>query len=136
MTTAEKTQTDEQELKGREAKEKAKIKKAALSDYEGRFANVLKLKQLTDTDAWRQLFKSMGKQIAGHAESLLDHTLGTKDVIYHQQGVRVLRDLLTQIRAPMDALTSFASDMPLFAQDAVKQHATWNAKTGCVELQK
>jgi Skp family chaperone for outer membrane proteins len=136
ITMAKKTEkkTDNQDQKERDKKLEDQKKQAALTDYEKRLANVKKLKKLTDTEAWQQLYKSMQKTIANHAESLLDHKLTSKDVIYHQQGVRVLRDLLNRMRAPMDALASFEKDMPLFAPGEIKEHATWDGKTGRVIL--
>lgn len=124
--------SDDQEQADKNSKLEAQQKKAALTDYEKRLAKVKQLKLMTDTDGWRQLYKSIVKQIAGHAESVLDHTLSGKELSYHQQGVRVLRDLINRVRAPLDALTSFEKELPLFAASEISERAEWDDKTGVV----
>ncbi len=126
--------TDKQEKTEKESKLQDQQKKAALTDYGKRLLAAKKLKQMTDTEAWQQLFKSIKRQIANHAESVLDHTLSGKDLSYHQQGVRVLRDLLTQVRAPVDAAMSFEKELPLFAASEVTERVEWDDKTGRVTV--
>lgn len=134
MSKAPTKKSDEQEQKQKESKLQDQQKKAALTDYGKRLLAAKKLKQMTDTEAWQQLFKSMKRQIANHAESVLDHTLSGKDLSYHQQGVRVLRDLLTQVRAPVDAANSFEKELPLFAASEVTERVEWDDKTGRVTV--
>lgn len=126
--------SDAQEKTEKESKLQDQQKKAALTDYGKRLVAAKKLKQLTDTEAWQQLFKSIKRQIANHAESVLDHTLSGKELSYHQQGVRVLRDLLTQVRAPVDSATSFEKELPLFAASEVTDRVEWDDKTGRVTV--
>ncbi len=125
---------DEKEKAAKDAKREAAEKKKSLTDYEKRLVNAKQLKKMTDTDAWRQLYKSIKSQIAAHAEGVLDHTLSGKEIMYHQQSVRVLRDILNTVRAPMDAVTSYEKEMPLFAASEIKERAEWDDKTGTVTI--
>ena len=144
MTTAtEETETpktdevDAERDKAQAAKKQKiedKEKKTALTDYGKKMVRVKEVQKMTETAAWKQLYKSMKSQIVRHAESLLDHTMGTKDVIYHQQGVRKLRELIDQVKAPLNALESFVNEMPLFATDEIEHHAEWNEETGTVTI--
>lgn len=124
--------SDDQEPVDKNSKLEAQQKKAALTDYEKRLAKVKQLKLMTDTEGWRQLYQSLVKQIASHAENVLDHTLTSKDVMYHQQGVRVLRDIINRVRAPLDSVNSFEKEMPLFAASEISERAEWDDKTGAV----
>ena len=130
------TKTDEQEAEAEAKKQKIEDqeKKESLSDYQKRMGKVKQLKLLTDTEGWKQLYSYMSKSIANHAEGVLDYTLSTKEVMYHQQSVRVLRDLINRVRSPIDALTSFAEEMPLFATNEISERAEWDSKTGTVTI--
>lgn len=134
MSKAPTKKSDKQEQTEKESKLQDQQKKAALTDYGKRLVAAKKLKLMTDTEAWQQLHKSIKRQIANHAESVLDHTLNSKDLAYHQQGVRVLRDLLTQVRAPVDSATSFEKELPLFAASEVTDRVEWDDKTGRVTV--
>lgn len=134
MSTTATKKSDKQEKTEKENKLQDQQKKAALTDYGKRLVAAKKLKLMTDTEAWQQLHKSIKRQIANHAESVLDHTLSGKELSYHQQGVRVLRDLLTQVRAPVDSATSFEKELPLFAASEVTDRVEWDDKTGRVTV--
>ncbi len=122
------------ERKEREDKLKEQEKKQALTDYEQRMKAVSVFKEMTDTSAWQQLYKLMTGKIAEHAEAVLDVELATKQVTVHQLTVKVYRDLILRVRAPVDALGNFAETMPLFAQSELKQTVKWDEKTGRVTI--
>lgn len=137
-TDDKKTNKEENDAaeKARKTKADAKKKKAAMSEHAKRMAKVKELKKMTDTKGWQELYQTMQKQIAAHAEGVLDYTLGSKDVMYHQQSVRVLRDLITRVRAPVDSLKGYESEMSLFvAASEIEESATFDDKTGAVIIE-
>lgn len=122
------------ERKEREAKQKEQERNDAVTDYEQRLVGVYTLRHLTDTAAWQQLYKLMTGKIAEHAEAMLDVDLTGNQMKVHQLTVKVYRDLILRVRAPVDALTSYAETMPLFVKQEMKQAVKWDEKTGRVVM--
>lgn len=142
-TEAEKIARERKKTKVAEAKREAKIekdrkalesrkKRKAFADYDARLKDVSELKDMTDTPAWQKLYAEMQASIDKHAADILD-VEKPRDVVKHQEGVKVLRGLIFQIRAPVDALNSFVNNTPLFAPAEVAR-ANFNEALGTVEL--
>lgn len=115
-----------------EEKIKAAEKKKVKGDYEKRLADVMLLKAMTDTQAWQDFYRQIQSAIAEHGRAVLTAEK-TREIIQHQEGVKILRAQLEMLSGPVRALNSFCNDMPLFAQD-FKTRAVWNEGQGIVEL--
>ncbi len=118
----------EKERKRVEAEER----KNAVSGYQERLTRVHELKAMTDTKRWQKFYAGIQKDIERHAREVLDAEK-TRDVLRHQEGVKILRAILDNVSAPVGELQSYINDMPLFAQ-GMKTRAKWNAGVGIVEL--
>ena len=116
------------EEKARKAQQKAK----AVADYQGHLAKVKVLQTMTDTDAWQSFYRSIQERIAKHGREVLDAEK-TREIIQHQEGVKILRDLLDRVAAPVRELQHFINAMPLFSQE-MRERAEWNAALGRVEI--
>jgi hypothetical protein len=112
--------TDKQEL------ERAK------ESYESLMASVMELQALTDMPAWRKLYANVQSKIKMHGSMVLDAEK-TRDIIQHQEGVKVLRGFIADVRRPVDDLVNFCNSMPLFGGE-FHTRAQWNEALGTVEL--
>lgn len=140
---AERIAREKKKSRDAEAKRDAKIEKdrkaleaqkkeKAFADYEARLKDVTELKDMTDTPAWQKLYAEMQVSIDRHAVDVLDAEK-PRDVVKHQEGVKILRGLIFQVRGPVDALNSFVNNTPLFAPSEVAR-ANFNEALGTVEL--
>jgi len=107
-------------------------KKQALSDYDRQLQEVLQMKELTDTVAWQRLYRTLQHQIAAHAEDVLEAEK-PREVVQHQEGVKILREVLAWPRKPVEALTSFVKAYPLLVGE-MNMRAEWNDVVGKIEL--
>ena len=123
---------DAEAVKERQEQEKKKKRKLAQTEYEKLLRKVAELKEMTDTPKWREVYASIHKAIARHGEEVLDAEK-SRDVIHHQEGVKILRGLVDRVKAPVTALEDLCSKMPLFVKE-FKTRATWNEKIGAVEM--
>lgn len=122
------------EKKEAEAKKASELEEkrraAAMSDYEKRLTAVRKTATLTDTMRWKELYRSMQDRIAAATEALqTDEKMDT--VRQHQAEVKVLRQLISDVAAPVCELEAYVRDNPLFAP-AFPHAATWDEKKGTV----
>lgn len=140
MATKKKEKTPDEiaaeEEEKRAAAEAKRIEKAkrdkARSDYGKMLDEVKRLKEMTDTEAWRKFYTGLQKQ----KESARDEVLNaekTRDIIKFQETVKILGAVARNVRGPVDDLNRFCNDMPLFAQE-FKVRASWNNGQGIVEL--
>lgn len=60
------------------------------------------LERMTDNPAWRDIWSHIDGQINRHSEEVLVIDQSSKEIIGHQQGVRLFRDLQEYIRKPID----------------------------------
>ncbi len=127
-------QTKADEAKREKEKEKleADNKKQAFADYHERLAKVEQLKAMTDTPAWQALYGEIQADIAKHREDILD-TEKPREMMRHQEGVKILRGLIDRIRVKVEALNTFVNNTPLFAPAEVAR-ANFNEALGTVEL--
>lgn len=107
-------------------------KKKALSDYEKHLKAVKDLKEMTDTASWREFHSRIQKQLAQHGRDVLDAEK-TRDIIRHQEGVKILKEIIAEVCEPVTKLQGYVRDMPLFAKD-FKDLAEWNTALGQVEM--
>ena len=107
-------------------------KKRALSDYEEHLNEVLRAKEMTDTAAWQEFYRRLQQDIKRHGEDVLDAEK-PREVVHHQEGVKLLRALIQRVADPVGKLDGFIQGMPLFAHQ-FKTRATWNQALGKVEL--
>lgn len=105
---------------------------SALADYSSHLATVRELKRMTDTKAWQELVRWITNQIDGHAKAVLDAEK-PREVVQHQEGVKILRSFLEKAEQPVNALNEFIHATPLFSGE-MKVRAEWNPTLGRVEL--
>ena len=107
-------------------------RKQAMVDYDSHLEDVTALKAMTDTAAWKRFYAGMKADIARHGEDVLDAEK-PRDVVKHQEGVKLLRGLISRVQTPVDELNLYAHSMPLFSPE-MKIRAQWNDALGQVEL--
>jgi len=107
-------------------------RKRVLGDYEKALAKVNALKSMTDTEAWRQYYRGILQRIDLHGRDVLDAEK-PRDVIHHQEGVKILRQLIDEVRGPVEALNAYVREMPLFALE-FHTAAEWNGPLGIVVM--
>jgi hypothetical protein len=106
----------------------------SLTDYERRLRDVEKLKEMTDTEAWQDFYRSIQQSIDAHGAAVLDAEK-SREVIRHQEGVKILRGLIESVQECIAELNRFVTACPLFVQD-MPLRATWNETLGTVELKR
>lgn len=109
-------------------------KRDAVAGYEERLGKVMRAKAMTDTAAWGDLYGLIRETIAHHAKQVLDAEK-PRDVVRHQEGVKILRDLAGWPGKAVEALADYTRSMPLFARE-FKTTAGWNQETGRIELRE
>ncbi len=119
-------------IKKEQKKLAADNKKKAFEDYEERLKEVEDLKAMTDTPAWQKFYAGVMASIEKHAQDILD-TEKPRETIRHQEGVKILRGLVFQLKMPVDTLNAFVNNTPLFAPAEVAR-ANFNEALGTVEL--
>ena len=107
-------------------------KKMKMSDYKTHLAEVMKVKEMTDTTQWKELYRHIKNTIEGHKVALEDAEK-PRDVALHQAGIKALRSLIDEVRRPIVLLDGFIMGTPLFCQD-MKTRAKWNEPLGMVEI--
>ena len=127
---------ESKELEAKIEKERKELeaqkKKQAHADYDERLKIVRQLKQMTDTPAWQIFYIGIQGRIKTHGLLVLDAEK-TRDVIQHQEGVKILKGLIQNVRQPVEDLNGFVNNMPLFAPSEVAR-ANFNEALGTVEL--
>ena len=106
----------------------------ALTGYEKRVEQIRDLQRMTDTEAWQQYYFDVQTQITKHGDAVLNAEQ-TREVIHHQEGVKILRWMIEKIREPVDDLNKFITSYPLFAGE-MKIRAEWNASLGTVDIRE
>lgn len=127
-TSAEADAAGEELAKEQEAEREAQVK----SDYDKHLDEVKVLKGMTDTEAWQSLYRHFQTQIVKHRAALEDAEK-PRDVVGHQQGIKVIRSIISRIRQPVDDLQHFVNSMPLF-RTTMHTTAEWNDALGRVDL--
>jgi hypothetical protein len=107
-------------------------RKEAMSDYQKRLDAVLALKTMTDCPCWQAFHSRIQKDIAGHGMAVLDAEK-PRDVVKHQEGVKILKEIISGVRAPVDALTELVNEMPLYS-NGMRTRAAWNVALGRVMI--
>jgi len=107
-------------------------KQLALTDYDKLLRDVTEMKTMTDTAAWQRLYASLRRKIAAHAEDVLEAEK-PREVVQHQEGVKILRDVCAWPAAPVQALKDFVKGYPLFAGE-MNVRAEWNEVLGRIDL--
>ena len=107
-------------------------KAEAVSGYADRLGEVRRAKVMTDTVAWAELYARIQEEIKGHAAAVLEAEK-PRDVVRHQEGVKILRLLAEFPRRPVDKLADYCRSMPLFASQ-FPVSAGWNDAVGRIEL--
>lgn len=114
--------------------EEQRRKKSAEVDYEKKLADVRDLEEMTDTDSWRRIHTELQSSMNQHRKSLEDAE--GKDVIRHQEGLKILRAVIEKVKKPVDDLNNFVVNTgPLFSGN-MKYRAEWNTALGKVELRE
>lgn len=115
-----------------EPKIPAAEKQRALTDYEKQLQRVLALKSMTDCEEWQRVHRWVKTQIQKHASEILDAEK-SREVVQHQEGVKILRDILETVKSPVAEFQAFCNGMNLFASQ-FRTRATWNDDLGIVQL--
>lgn len=106
--------------------------KKALDDYEKRLKEVLDLKAMTDTTAWENYWSSLQNRLKRHGVLILDAEK-PREVVEHQMGVEVIRELMSLCRTPVDNLNAYIREMPLYSKQ-MQTRADFNDILGKVIL--
>ena len=115
-----------------ESDTQVKERARAQEGYEAALGRVLELKVMTDTEAWRKFYARIQSQIKRHGQDVLNAEK-TREIIQHQEGVKILRAILDDVQAPVGELRMYVNEMPLFAK-LFHTRAQWNEALGNVEL--
>ena len=107
--------------------------KNAVSDYRRLMGEVVLLKTISDTLAWRKLYSWIRREIANHSALLLTAEK-TREIIQHQEGVKILEALIHEIRRPVTALHDFQKKMPLFDAKEGASDVQFDDVTGAVTI--
>lgn len=117
----------------RERKEQEEVReRQAKTDYEKHLDAVKALKEMTDTQAWQDLYRHMQTEIVRHRAALEDAEKA-RDVVQHQEGIKIIRSVISHARKAVDDLNHFVASMPLFAK-TMHTTAEWNDALGRVDL--
>ncbi len=120
------------EDKDKEKKAEENESQRVQADYADLLREVRDMKELTDTKAWQRLHRNIRAKISAHADAVLDAEK-PREVVQHQEGVKILREVLAYPKAPVDLLTEFIKATPLFAR-MMPVRAEWNEALGKIEL--
>lgn len=101
-------------------------------DYEALLRAVEDLVEMTSTPEWQRRHAWIQRDIRRCADQLLV-VEKPREVVALQQRVAAFRDFLRVLRQPVDEMTTFCREMPLFAGTFPK-HASWNDALGRAEL--
>jgi hypothetical protein len=107
-------------------------KQKAKSDYEKMLSQVMDLKEMTQTEAWQRNYRWLKMQVKKHADDILDAEK-PRDVVRHQEGVKLIKEILESVKGPVEEMNEFISKMPLFS-GSFKVRAAWNDDLGIVQL--
>lgn len=107
-------------------------KKDAMTDYNRLLDEVRAMKIMTDTKAWQDHYAYMKKQMAEHGKAILVDEK-TRDMVRHQEAVKIYQDLIAHAQGPIDRLDQFINEMTLFSS-GMTERAEWNAGTGRVDI--
>ena len=128
--------TDEEKKAAEEKKREAELAKqkeeAALGDYHKRLEKVREFKAMTDTTAWQSYYSGLLNRIEKHGQMVLDAEQ-TRDVVRHQEGVKIIRSILEEVEQVVKDLNSYVNAQPLFAP-LMHTRAEWNAALCKIEL--
>jgi hypothetical protein len=114
--------------------EEQKRRNAAMSEYDKKLADVRDLEAMTDTDSWRRIHTEIHAAITEHGVLILDAE--GRDVIRHQEGVKILRNVIDKVKKPIDELNKFITGSgPLFTSE-MRHRAEWNSALGKVEMRE
>ena len=126
--------TDKKDVSTRKKAALTAVEKDRLTHYQKLLKLAEDMQQMTETRAWRRLYTYMMDQVASHAEAILDAEK-VREVIHHQEAVKVLRDLLRTVRAPIKSVNDYVKECPLFV-GANRVTVKWDAKAGTVRFVK
>jgi hypothetical protein len=114
-----------------EAAQEAKEAQAR-TDYEGYLDDVLALKKMTDTAAWRAFYSVLRRMETQHGRDVLNAEKA-REIVRHQEGVKLVREIVKRVQQPVENLSNFCNSAPLFAS-LFDVRAAWNEAIGIVEL--
>lgn len=97
-------------------------------EYAKAIVRVRKLRDLTATAAWRDLYRWLVTEIDGHAAAVLEAEK-TREVVRHQEGAKILRGIIEHIQSPIHELNAVIDATPLFLPKDY-QAGLWDAETG------
>lgn len=104
----------------------------ARSDYQGHLKAVEELAEMTATQEWGRRHAWIQREIKT-ARAKLETAEKPREVLALQQKIVAYREFLRVLRQPVDDMTNFIREMPLFATGFPK-HASWNEALGRAEL--
>ena len=109
-----------------------KRKEAAINDYTSYLQKVQQMKTMTDTSAWKELFRGWQRDKLETQHQILVEEK-TRDMIVCQERIKAIDRLVIAVELPVIDLQSFCNDLPLFAGE-FKTRAAFNKDTGTIEL--
>jgi hypothetical protein len=89
---------------------------------------------MTDTAAWQDFYRHIQAEITKHGVEILDAEK-TREIVQHQEGVKVLKALVSVVRKPVDDLTHLINSMTLF-RPVIHTAAEFNTALGRIDLKR
>lgn len=106
----------------------------AKADYKRLLQDVEELEVMTKTPSWAAFYGYLRERITRHGRDIL-HAEKTRDIIGHQEGVKILESILEHLSGPVEELRAFIKGMPLFTAEFPKT-AHWDESLGVVVVEK
>jgi len=119
-------------LKKERDRQAAAAKKKARSDYDRLLADAKAAKRMTDLPAWQAFYRKLTERKAEHARQILIAEK-TRDVVRHQEGSKLIGELVQDVKEPVNALNRFIRETPLFC-GANCLRAVFNESLGTIRL--
>jgi len=103
-----------------------------MTEYDRLLLEVRDVATMTATKAWKGFYTSLKRDISKHSEEVLVAEK-SRDVVFHQAAVKVIRELQQRAREAVDSFNDYSHSMPLFANQMLYK-ARWNDDLGIVEI--
>lgn len=87
---------------------------------------------MTSTPAWKDYYNKLQQMKKEHSHLILTEEK-TREMIRHQEGIKVIDEIIDILRQPVINLNDYCNNMPLFAKQ-FQYRANFNIALGIVEV--
>lgn len=124
---------DEQQ-RAKKIKEERERRESISSDFRRLLHNGFQLAKLTSNSIYQNYFEHLQASLQRHKEGALIIDQSTKELIAHQQGVHIIRELQEYILAPLDRFNEFIArqDSALLKELGLTARLEYDDTTGQV----